>query len=140
MHTKEEFTMRKRKIPDPHVETRCAFCNGTGKDPFDLMSPLSTCQACSGEGRRVLTAPVRRCAYCKGTGVHPHSRMVCMTCRGAGQVTVPEKAVTCPGCGGSGCESDHDFHDSVLSCTVCGGKGVVDLATAAANKVLVMQP
>lgn len=32
------------------VTVRCAFCNGTGKDPFGLLSILATCQACRGSG------------------------------------------------------------------------------------------
>lgn len=107
------------------VTVTCAFCRGQGKDPFDLLSPLSTCQVCSGTGQRLLALPIGRCAYCLGTGVHPHSRMVCMSCNGVGQVTVPVDAITCPGCHGSGQESDHEFPDSVLSCTTCKGKGVV---------------
>lgn len=107
------------------IEVPCAFCQGKGKDQFELLSPLSTCQVCSGSGQRVLALPIAKCAYCRGTGVHPHSRMVCMSCNGVGQVTVPVDAVTCPGCHGSGQESDHEFLDSLLSCTICKGKGVV---------------
>ena len=28
----------------------CAFCKGTGKDPFNLLSELATCQVCGGKG------------------------------------------------------------------------------------------
>lgn len=119
------------------IEVECAFCKGTGKDPFELLSTISSCQVCSGAGVRVLAAPAAKCAYCGGSGVHPHSRMVCMTCRGAGQVTVPEEAVRCPGCGGSGKESDNHYFDSVLPCMVCGGKGVVAANSEAARKAAV---
>ena len=37
---------------------------------------------------------------------------------------------------GTGKESRHIYTDSVLSCTVCGGKGVVDRNSEAARKVL----
>lgn len=117
--------MEKQKVAADLIDVECAFCKGTGTDPFDLMSPLSTCQVCSGTGWRQVEPPLHKCAYCRGTGVHPHSRMVCMTCRGVGQVTVSANAVTCPGCRGTGNESAHHFHDSVLSCLICGGKGVV---------------
>jgi len=30
---------------------KCAFCSGSGKDPFDLLSPLSHCLVCSGTGQ-----------------------------------------------------------------------------------------
>jgi DnaJ-class molecular chaperone len=103
----------------------CAFCKGKGKDPFNLLSPLSTCQICGGLGHHILESPIARCAYCRGSGVHPFSRMTCTTCRGVGSITVPVNAIPCPGCGGSGQESDHKFFDSVLSCTVCRGKGMV---------------
>ena len=115
------------------ITVTCAFCRGKGKDQFDLLSPLSTCQICSGSGQRLLALPIARCAYCRGTGVHPHSRMVCMSCNGVGQVTVPVDAITCPGCHGSGQESDHEFFDSVLSCTTCDGKGVVAPGTVRTN-------
>jgi DnaJ-class molecular chaperone len=128
--------MKKRKIAVHTEEIPCAFCKGTGKDPFDLLSPLSTCQVCSGTGTRVLPTPLHRCAYCRGTGVHPHSRMICMTCRGAGQVTIPENAIVCPGCNGSGREADHHFQDSVLSCMICGGKGVIAADSEAAKTLL----
>jgi DnaJ-class molecular chaperone len=118
--------MKKKKAAGQLVEVECAFCKGVGTDPFDLMSPLSTCQVCSGTGRRQIEPPLHKCAFCGGSGVHPHSRMVCMSCNGIGQVTVPANAVCCPGCHGTGKESSHHFHDSVLSCLICGGKGVVD--------------
>jgi DnaJ-class molecular chaperone len=122
-----------RKKVAQTVEVVCAFCSGSGKDRFDLMSSLSSCQVCGGLGHRILAAPVHKCAYCSGTGVHPHSRMVCMTCRGAGQVSVPAHTAVCPGCGGTGREADHHFADSVLACSVCGGRGVVPAAQAEAT-------
>jgi DnaJ-class molecular chaperone len=125
--------MAVRKIRLQQVEVECAFCKGTGKDQFELMSATSTCQVCSGTGKRTLTAPAARCAYCGGSGIHPHSRLVCMTCRGAGQVSVPEQSVRCPGCAGTGKESRHVYTDSVLPCTVCGGRGVVDANSEAAR-------
>ena len=103
----------------------CAFCEGRGKDPFGLLSPLSNCQVCGGRGTRLLTKPFVRCAYCQGTGIHRSSRMTCTTCSGVGQVTVPQNAITCPGCGGSGREADHEFPLSIFSCTYCKGKGMV---------------
>lgn len=126
--------MATRKIRLQTIEVECAFCKGTGKDPFELLSTISTCQVCSGAGRRIITTPAATCAYCGGSGVHPHSRMVCMTCRGVGQNSIPEEAVRCPGCGGSGKESDNHYFDSVLPCMVCGGKGVVDAQSAAARR------
>ncbi len=116
---------RKELMTADTVEVPCAFCKGKGKDQFELLSSLSTCQVCSGSGTRLLVLPIAKCAYCRGSGVHPHSRLVCMSCNGAGQVTVPADAIICPSCNGSGQESDHHFRDSVLSCNTCKGKGMV---------------
>jgi len=37
---------------------KCAFCKGTGKDPFDLLSKLSTCQVCGGKGKVEVKEPM----------------------------------------------------------------------------------
>jgi len=87
---------------DAQVEVICAFCGGMGKDPFGIMSPLATCQVCSGTGRHTLRQPTAPCPFCQGTGVHPGSRNTCTTCGGVGTVEIPEDAVACPCCGGTG--------------------------------------
>lgn len=107
------------------VKITCAFCGGTGRDPFGIMSPLSICGVCRGNGSRTLVEPVARCAFCQGTGVHPGSRMSCTTCSGIGTVSIPEHYKTCPCCGGSGRASDYVYPDSPLSCGCCHGKGIV---------------
>ena len=38
-------------------EVVCAFCRGTGKDPFDIMSSLSNCCVCGGRGKVFAPAP-----------------------------------------------------------------------------------
>ena len=103
----------------------CAFCHGKGRDPFNLMSPLSTCQVCGGTGSRQLHPPLAPCAFCKGTGISPGLRMTCTTCKGVGTVEIPIDARTCPGCGGTGRAADSGWPDSPLSCHRCKGKGVV---------------
>jgi len=106
----------------------CAFCHGKGRDPFGIMSPLSTCQVCGGTGQRTLRQPIARCAFCRGTGVHPGTRMTCTTCDGVGTVQAPADAVRCPCCGGTGRARDwpdYIWPDSPFSCPCCGGKGVV---------------
>jgi DnaJ-class molecular chaperone len=65
----------------------CAFCKGTGKDPFNLLSSFATCQVCGGRGDVGITEPAIECAYCKGTGVYPYgSRITCTVCGGKGMV------------------------------------------------------
>ncbi len=126
----------KRRTPQPlrlrsgqastreRVELACAFCRGTGRDPFGLLSSLSKCQVCGGAGVRRLRQPAAPCAYCGKTGIHSFSRLTCTTC-GGGSVEIPDGAVTCPGCEGTGREADYEYPDSVLSCRCCGVKGVV---------------
>jgi len=107
-------------------EIKCAFCKGTGKDPFDLLSKLATCQVCGGRGKVEIKGPAIKCTYCKGTGVYPHNgRVTCTVCNGKGMVTVKgadEKGAIkeCPECKGTGATVD-----SGLPCIKCGGKGVV---------------
>ena len=68
------------------VTLKCAFCQGRGKDPFELLSRLASCQVCGGRGRIVVFAPFKRCPCCEGTGVYPHSRLTCSVCGGKGVV------------------------------------------------------
>lgn len=109
----------------PTVEVTCAFCDGQGRDPFGIMSPLASCQVCGGGGRHILRQPIATCAFCRGSGVHPCSRLTCTTCGGAGMVEIPENAITCRCCHGSGRAHDYIWPDSPLSCSCCNGKGVI---------------
>ena len=104
------------------VEVQCAFCRGTGKDPFRLLSPLSACAVCGGKGTVWVKEPYVKCAFCGGTGVHPHSRLTCTACMGKGVIHVEEPTRTCPVCHGWG-SNPTDGLD--LPCTTCGGAGVV---------------
>ena len=118
----------------PTVEVLCAFCNGTGQDPFGVMSKLATCQVCGGTGRVKLHPPTALCAFCRGTGVHLDSRLTCTTCDGVGTVEIPVNAVPCPDCGGTGRSADGSNQaESALSCTRCGGKGVMAAPGVPAN-------
>ena len=99
---------------------KCAFCKGTGIDPFDLLSKLAICQVCSGKGEVEVKEPKIKCVYCKGTGVYPHNgRVTCTVCNGKGSVTVKSKTEKCSDCKGTGVAPDS------LHCLTCGGKGVV---------------
>jgi len=100
---------------------QCAFCKGKGKDPFNLLSELATCQVCGGRGNVEVKEPAIKCAYCKGSGVHPlGARVTCTVCNGKGMVTVKDSSKECPKCKGTGQE-----RESGLPCIKCGGKGVI---------------
>ena len=45
------------------IEIKCAFCKGTGKDPFDLLSELATCQVCGGKGKVDIIEPAIKCVF-----------------------------------------------------------------------------
>jgi DnaJ-class molecular chaperone len=102
------------------AHVNCAFCRGTGKDPFDLLSSLSRCPACKGRGAIAMKPPTAPCAYCRGTGRQRHARLTCSACGGAGATPMPGPTAACPQCGGSGCETEAD-----LPCSRCRGTGLV---------------
>jgi DnaJ-class molecular chaperone len=99
---------------------KCAFCDGTGKDPFDLMSSLSQCCVCIGHGKLDVKTPTVDCVYCHGTGRSRHTRLACSGCQGAGVITLAGPTTRCPQCCGSGTESESD-----LPCSLCRGAGLV---------------
>ena len=104
------------------MNIKCAFCKGTGKDPFNLLSDLATCQVCGGKGKVEVKEPAIKCVFCKGTGIYPcNARVTCTVCNGKGMVTVKKGATNkCPECKGTGAAKD-----SGLPCVKCGGKGVI---------------
>lgn len=99
---------------------RCAFCDGKGKDPFEIPSRLSDCQVCLGKGEVKVKAPVIECAFCDGSGVHRDQRLTCVVCGGKGLVKVTEPLETCSSCGGKGV-----VPTDYLPCLTCHGTGVV---------------
>lgn len=100
----------------------CGFCGGAGRDPFGIMSPLSTCCVCSGKGKVSIKTPYIRCAFCRGTGVYPYSRLTCTACSGVGVSPVPEPSKACPHCRGTGTDPDTG---AGFYCFTCHGAGVV---------------
>jgi len=100
----------------------CAFCRGTGQDPFGIMSALSTCCVCGDTGTLSLEAPYVRCGFCHGTGVYPRSRQTCTACGGAGVIPVHEPNKTRPQWLGTGMEPQSE---AGLYCLTCHGTGVV---------------
>ena len=103
------------------IKIKCAFCNGTGTDPFDLLSEISLCQVCGGRCKVEIKEPIIKCAFCKGTGVYPrNARITCTVCYGKGSVTFEGEGEMCPNCKGTAITSD-----SGLPCIRCRGKGVI---------------
>ena len=106
-------------------EVSCAFCQGTGKDPFPGTWPKGICQICRGRKKNAfffspLREKLKRCPFCQGGGIHPYSRMSCTVCKGKGWVVTEKASFTCPICKGKGREEEKAFE-----CTRCGGKGRV---------------
>ena len=103
------------------TQITCGFCKGTGKDPFDLLSELATCQVCGGTGKVEVKEPVIKCVYCNGSGAYHNTRLTCTVCNGKGVVTAPESPTEwCPKCEGTGTTID-----SAMPCLNCKGKGIV---------------
>lgn len=113
-----------KKIEKNKIEVKCAFCKGTGKDPFQLLSKLSDCQVCLGKGKVRISGPKIKCNFCNGTGVQPYttSRLHCSACGGVGVVTKIEPSIKCPKCGGTGI---YPRRPHPVACHVCHGQGVV---------------
>lgn len=102
------------------VEVTCSFCNGTGTDPFGIMSWISTCCVCGGTGKVRIRSPYTKCAHCQGTGAV--KTFTCTVCNGKGFVPLPEHPIAvCPECKGSG----DDRSAPSLPCLTCKGKGFV---------------
>jgi len=116
------------------VQVPCAFCRGTGKDPFGIMSHLSTCCVCSGRGAVAVEDSHELCAHCGGTGAV--KRLTCTVCGGRG-VLAALKCPTevCPECGGSG----DDPAAPAMACLECRGRGKIP-AEAADKKANARQP
>ena len=101
------------------VELTCAFCRGAGRDPFGLLSVLSTCNVCGGKGEIRVRKPYVTCRACGGTGAQAFTRLSCQGCGGKGVQSIKEPVETCPDCGGKGL----DGH--LLYCLRCHGAGVI---------------
>jgi DnaJ-class molecular chaperone len=116
----------------------CAFCEGSGKDPFGIPSELSLCQVCGGRGSVTIREPWVTCAFCGGRGVHRDQRLTCTCCGGKGVISVREPREKCPRCQGTGAEPPNlDY----LPCVLCKGAGVITVKKkVAAAKEKAKQP
>jgi DnaJ-class molecular chaperone len=102
------------------VSITCAFCRGSGNDPFGIMSYLSTCCVCGGRGIVTTSSPYSRCAHCSGTGAV--KTLTCTACMGKGVLPITtEDTRICPVCCGSG----DDPSASAMYCLCCRGRGYV---------------
>jgi len=110
------------KVSRPMAEVKCAYCKGTGKDSWGVMSVLAVCQVCRGKGTVKIAKPFEKCPVCQGTGVQYNKRLNCLACGGKGVLTV-EGTEVCPGCGGTGKD------DFGLYCLRCKGTGKVGAQT-----------
>lgn len=118
---------RRRAVTLPPIDlvgVQCAFCRSKGRDPFGIMSKLSTCCVCDGKGTITVAEPYVVCRACSGTGVQPFSRLICLACRGKGVIAIAQPTERCPICKGSG------LHTSHLYCLRCRGAGVISLVPA----------
>lgn len=101
-----------------YEELTCAFCQGLGRDPFDIMSSLSSCCVCKGSGQVRVLGPIAPCAHCQGSGAI--KTLTCTTCGGKGVVTRPaEPIIPCPKCQGTG----DDASAPAMDCLRCRGTG-----------------
>ena len=123
----KKFFLGKNRMPGISREGKlvsitCAFCRGSGNDPFGIMSYLSTCCVCGGRGIVTTSSPYSRCAHCSGTGAV--KTLTCTACMGKGVLPITtEKTRICPVCCGSG----DDQSASAMYCLRCRGRGYVSL-------------
>lgn len=110
------------------VEVECAFCRGTGRDPFGIMSHLSNCSVCGGKGVVKVAKPNVTCRACDGTGIQPFTRLTCLACGGKGVVSVADKTEACPVCGGADADTENRY------CLRCHGSGVVSVKELVVTK------
>lgn len=108
------------KKQEENISAKCAFCLGKGIDPFEILSKISTCQVCGGQGEVNVSGPAIECVFCGGAGIHRHQRLTCLVCGGKGMVGIKEPVETCPDCKGKGI-----IPGNYLPCLKCLGKGVV---------------
>lgn len=111
---------KKKAAKAGNVEVACAFCRGVGKDPFGIMSNLSTCCVCQGKGHVTVPMLHERCAHCNGTGAI--KTFTCTTCHGKGLLSILKGPTQpCPNCNGTG----DDLSARSMNCLTCRGRGKI---------------
>ena len=120
----ETPTVKRRQT----VRLPCAFCGGKGKDPFAVMSVLSTRCVCGGKSVVAAEAPYVRCAHCNGSGAI--KTLTCTVCGGKGIVAAADgPTVVCPECQGTG----DDASAPAMDCLRCRGRGWIAAESVAAD-------
>ena len=109
-----------RKAGANRTTIACAFCGGTGGDPYGVLSKVSNCPVCQGHKTVEVETPTVPCAYCRGTGRQRHTRLTCSACKGKGVITLAGPTAGCPQCRGTGRMVESD-----LACSRCGGAGLI---------------
>lgn len=109
-------TKKKAAASRSMAEVKCAYCQGTGKDPWGLMSVLSDCQVCKGKGTVQIEAPYEQCPVCTGKGVERNKRLTCTACKGKGVLHIEKGMKTCPVCGGAGKTGSVGLRKYCLKC------------------------
>lgn len=102
------------------IEVLCSFCGGTGRDPFGIMSQISTCCVCRGRGVVCVPVSYMPCAHCRGAGAV--KTLTCTVCGGKGYLAkAAGQTRKCPECAGTG----DDCSNSAMACLRCRGRGVI---------------
>jgi DnaJ-class molecular chaperone len=63
-----------------HTLIKCAFCNGTGENPY-FRHP---CPVCKGKGENQIMGKCKVCGDCHGSGHKGGTTLTCYTCTGLG--------------------------------------------------------
>jgi len=128
MARRKRATPKEPAIKKEMVEVKCAFCQGTGRDPFGILSPLSNCSVCGGKGVVMVAKPYVTCRACDETGIQTFTRLTCLACGGKGVISVADKTKTCPVCSGAGADTENRY------CLRCHGSGVIPVKEPAVAK------
>ncbi|MDA2929847.1 hypothetical protein MYX84_07870 [Acidobacteria bacterium AH-259-O06] len=75
----------KKRVHFTPPVVKCAACKGRGEE-----QPRTniTCAPCRGKGWIAVREPVEKCQSCRGRGKTSGSNLPCVTCKGAGVVTM----------------------------------------------------
>ena len=63
-----------------HKIILCAFCQGSGKNPYFS----GTCPVCKGKGKNAIVEPFMTCEDCRGLGKKRGTSLTCYSCGGLG--------------------------------------------------------